>query len=109
MGARMTDSGETWPSLPLNDWQETYTTLHRWMQIVGKIRLALAPMTNHWWQVTLYVTARGLTSSPIPYGTRSFQIDFDFLAHRRVPDTDSVHHSRPAVCRHAGGGEGTQS
>jgi hypothetical protein len=98
MGARMTHSGETWPSLPLNAWQETYTTLHRWMQIVGKIRLALAPMTNHWWQVTLYVTARGLTSSPIPYGTRSFQINFDFLAHRlQIETADGASRSLPLV------------
>ncbi|WP_238626266.1 DUF5996 family protein [Aggregatilinea lenta] len=70
-----------WPDLPLDEWQDTYETLHRWTQIVGKIRLALAPMVNHWWQVTLYLTARGLTTSPIPYQSRSFQIDFDFIDH----------------------------
>jgi hypothetical protein len=58
-----------------------------WSQVIGKIRLARAPMLNHWWQVTLYVTARGLTTSPIPYGTRTFQIDFDFSAHRLVIET----------------------
>src|SRR5438445_4426304 len=73
---------EVWPSLPLDGWRDTYATLHLWTQIIGKVRLALAPMINHWWQVTLYVTARGLTTSPIPYGTRSFQIDFDFIEHQ---------------------------
>jgi hypothetical protein len=73
---------DAWPSLPLDRWRDTYATLHMWTQIVGKIRLSLAPMINHWWQVTLYVTARGLTTSPIPYGTRSFQIDFDFIEHQ---------------------------
>jgi Family of unknown function (DUF5996) len=73
---------EIWPDLPLEAWQDTYVTLHRWMQIVGKIRLALAPMCNHWWQVPLYLTSRGLTTSPMPYGTLSFQIDFDFIDHR---------------------------
>ncbi len=74
-------NAEIWPSLPLEAWRNTYETLHMWTQIVGKVRLALAPLVNHWWQVPLYVTARGLTTSPIPYGTRTFQIDFDFLTH----------------------------
>ncbi|MGA8382169.1 MAG: DUF5996 family protein [Stellaceae bacterium] len=73
-----------WPSLPFAEWRETCATLHRWTQVVGKIRLAQAPLINHWWQVPLYVTSRGLTTSPIPYGARSFQIDFDFIAHRLV-------------------------
>jgi hypothetical protein len=73
---------ETWPSLPFAEWRDTCATLHRWTQIVGKIRLKQAPMINHWWQVTLYVTSRGLTTSPIPYGERMFQIDFDFIDHR---------------------------
>jgi hypothetical protein len=80
----MADSVIAWPSLPLAEWQDTCATLHRWTQVVGKIRLAQAPMTNHWWQVPLYVTARGLTTSPIPYGRRVFQIDFDFVDHRMV-------------------------
>src|SRR3712207_3145701 len=71
-----------WPSLPLDQWQDTYTTLHLWTQIVGKIRLTQTPWINHSWHVTLYVTARGLTTSPMPYGDRTFQIDFDFLDHR---------------------------
>lgn len=71
-----------WPSLPLEAWRETYAALHLWTQIVGKIRLAQSPWVNHSWHVTLYVTARGLTTSPIPYGSRAFQIDFDFLDHQ---------------------------
>jgi hypothetical protein len=73
---------EDWPSLPLDQWKETYATLHRWAQIVGKVRLARMPWINHSWHVTLYVTSRGLTTSPIPDGTRSFQIDFDFVDHQ---------------------------
>ena len=71
-----------WPSLPLQAWRETYAALHLWTQIVGKIRLSLSPWVNHSWHTTLYVTARGLTTSAIPYGGRSFQIDFDFLEHQ---------------------------
>ena len=80
---------DIWPSLPLDAWRDTYATLHMWTQIIGKVRLALAPMINHWWQVTLYVTSRGLTTSPMPYGTRTFQIEFDFLDHHlRVETSD---------------------
>jgi Family of unknown function (DUF5996) len=70
-----------WPELPTAAWRETYATLHLWTQIVGKIRLARAPWLNHSWHVTLYVTGRGLTTSPIPDGIRTFQIDFDFIDH----------------------------
>jgi hypothetical protein len=78
-----------WPALPIAEWQDTCSTLHMWTQVVGKVRLALSPLVNHWWQVPLYVTARGLTTSPIPYGTRLFQIDFDFLSHEmRIQSTD---------------------
>ncbi len=70
-----------WPELPLAAWRETYRTLHLCSQIVGKIRLARAPWLNHSWHVALYVTARGLTTSPIPDGNGSFQIDFDFIDH----------------------------
>lgn len=73
-----------WPALPLAEWQATYDTLHMWTQVVGKIRLAQAPLINHWWQVTLYVTSRGLTTSPVPYGSRIFQIDFDFIDDHRL-------------------------
>ncbi|KYC44134.1 hypothetical protein WA1_03080 [Scytonema hofmannii PCC 7110] len=76
-----------WPSLPLAAWQDTYATLHLWTQVIGKIRLALAPKLNHWWQSTLYVTPRGLTTASIPCGTRNFQISFDFLDHQLQIDT----------------------
>jgi len=71
-----------WPELPLAAWQDTCATLHLWTQIIGKVRLALAPRVNHWWHIALYVTPRGLTTSAIPVGERSLQIDFDFIAHR---------------------------
>jgi hypothetical protein len=78
-----TKSGpEPWPSLPLEAWSDTLATLHLWTQIIGKIRLVQSPPINHAWSCTLYVTSRGLTTSPIPYGTRTFQIDFDFIDHR---------------------------
>jgi uncharacterized protein DUF5996 len=80
-------SSETWPELPLEAWQETCATLHMWMQIVGKIRLAQTPWTNHSWHVTFQVTARGLTSGPIPHGERIFQIDFDFIDHQLLIQT----------------------
>ena len=72
---------EVWPALPLQDWKDTYATLHMWTQIVGKIRLAQTPLLNHWWNVTLYVTSRGLTTSAMPYDDRIFEIDFDFMDH----------------------------
>jgi hypothetical protein len=81
------NTAETWPSLPLDAWKETYATLHMWSQVVGKIRMTQMPWINHSWHVTLYVTARGLTTSPIPYGARVFQIDFDFIDHRLVIQT----------------------
>lgn len=73
---------QAWPSLPLEAWSDTCATLHMWTQIVGKIRLAQSPWVNHSWHVTLYVTPRGLTTSPIPYDTRTFQIDLDFISHQ---------------------------
>jgi Family of unknown function (DUF5996) len=73
------DIREAWPPLPLEGWRDTYAALHLWTQIVGKIRLAQSPWMNHGWQVTLYVTARGLGTSPIPHGSRTFELDFDFL------------------------------
>lgn len=73
---------DQWPALPLDDWADTYATLHRWTQIVGKIRLSQTPWTNHSWHGTLYVTSRGLTTSPIPHGPRTFEITFDFLEHK---------------------------
>ena len=78
---------DVWPGLPLNEWQETLTTIHMWTQIVGKIRLMQSMLINHWWQVVLYVTARGLTTSAIPYGQRTFEIEFDFIDHQLVVRT----------------------
>ena len=76
-----------WPELPLAEWKDTLATLHMWTQIVGKIRLALTPLENHWWNVPLYVTPRGLTTSAIPYGDRLFQITFDFISHLLLIET----------------------
>ena len=72
---------DQWPSLALEAWSDTSATLHLWTQIVGKIRVAQCPWVNHSWHVTLHVTAKGLTTLPIPYGDRTFQIDFDFVHH----------------------------
>src|SRR5579864_3210686 len=68
-----------WPSLPYRDWQPTKDTLHRYAQIVGKVRMALVPFRNHWWHVTLYVSARGMTTGPMPYGEEDVEIEFDFI------------------------------
>jgi hypothetical protein len=78
----MPANDDSWPPLDYAAWQDSCATLHLWTQIVGKVRLALAPAVNHWWHVPLYLTARGLTTSPMPYGSRTFQIDFDFIEHR---------------------------
>ncbi len=72
---------EAWPELPLARWQETYATLHMWTQIVGKVRIALCPHVNHWWEVPLYVNSAGLTTSAIPWQRGVFEIQFDFLRH----------------------------
>ena len=80
-------STDIWVPLPIASWQDTCETLHLWTQIIGKIRLALAPKINHWWHSTLYVTPRGLTTSTIPDGIRSFQITFDFLSHQLLIET----------------------
>jgi hypothetical protein len=77
-----TQTLDVWPSLRVDDWAGTRDTLHMWTQIVGKIRLVHAPLLNHWWQVTLYVSPRGLTTSSIPYGTSAFDIELDFVDHR---------------------------
>src|SRR5512138_1966494 len=76
-----------WPPLPLREWQPTYATLHLWTQIVGKVRTALTPLINHWWNSTLYLTARGLTTSAIPWRDGAFEIRFDFVDHRLHIDT----------------------
>ncbi|HWP41845.1 MAG TPA: DUF5996 family protein [Blastocatellia bacterium] len=77
-----TSRSDEWPSLPFQDWKATYATLHMWTQIVGKIRLVQSPWVNHSWHTTLYLTSRGLTTSPVPYGDRTFQIYFDFIDHK---------------------------
>src|SRR6202163_3310051 len=80
-----------WPELPTAAWRETYATLHLWTQIIGKIRLVRSPWLNHSWHVALYVTARGLTTSPIPDGDRTFQIDLDFIDHAlRISTSDGA-------------------
>ena len=76
-----------WPELPLSEWKDTYETLHMWTQIIGKIRLALTPRQNHWWNITLYVTPRGLTTSTMPYKGRHLRIDFDFISHVLLIET----------------------
>ncbi len=78
-----------WPELPLISWQDTYDTLHMWTQIVGKIRMTLTPLINHYWNATLYVSARGLTTSAIPYDRGIFEIEFDFIAHKLVIGTSN--------------------
>jgi hypothetical protein len=79
--AAMTSDG-SWPSLRVADWEDTRDTLHMWTQVIGKLRLAAAPMVNHWWQVPLYVSPRGLTTSSVPWGRRLFDVEFDFAAHQ---------------------------
>jgi hypothetical protein len=93
-----------WPELPLDVWQDTYATLHMWTQIIGKIRLMQAPHVNHWWQVVMYVTARGLTTSPIPFGERTFEIDFDFVDHQLIVRThEGANRSFSLVARSVAG------
>lgn len=84
----MSDS-QLWPALPLNEWSDTCATLHMWTQVVGKIRLAMSPRLNHWWEVPLYVSARGLTTSPVPYAAGIFEIEFDLIDHELVIQTSS--------------------
>jgi Family of unknown function (DUF5996) len=89
-----------WPLLPFSDWESTCDTLHLWTQIVGKTRLALAPLENHWWNVTLYVTPRGLSTSAIPLGHETFEVDFDFIAHKlAVWTSEGREHSIPLYPR----------
>jgi Family of unknown function (DUF5996) len=73
---------QAWPPLPLAEWSDTRDTVHMWTQIVGKVRLALSPHVNHWWEAPLYLSARGLTTSPIPCGLGTFEINFDFVEHK---------------------------
>ena len=84
-------SSQVWPELNYADWKDTCATLHMWTQIVGKIRLRLTPWMNHSWHVTLYLTSRGLTTSPIPHGTDTFEIRFDFIDHElRILKSDGA-------------------
>jgi hypothetical protein len=93
-------SQDAFPSLPLEAWEDTHASLHMWAQIVGKIRLALAPMVNHWWHTTLYLTARGMTTSPMPNGSEVVQIDFDFIDHRlHIHSSSGATRSLPLVAR----------
>lgn len=87
---------DEWPSLPLAAWKDTYATVHLWTQIVGKVRLAKTPWVNHSWHTTLYVTARGLSTSPIPYTPRTFEIEFDFIGHQlQIRSSDGGERSLP--------------
>ena len=86
---------QDWPALPLEEWEPTYKTLHMWTQIVGKIRLGLTPLQNHWWNTALYVNARGLTTSPIPYRDSAFEIQFDFVNHRLELRTPTAERTLP--------------
>ena len=87
----MSGASDYWPALPFADWKDTAITLHMWTQIVGKIRLTLSPWINHSWHVTLYVTSRGLTTSPIPHGLATFEIRFDFIDHQlRILKSDGA-------------------
>ena len=80
----MVTENEQWPSLPYEEWKDTYATLHMWTQIVGKIALAQAPPLNHSWSVTLLVTPRGLATRTLPHGNRTFTMEFDFIDHQLV-------------------------
>lgn len=93
----LSDSPDCWPALRLADWKDTCATLHMWTQIVGKIRLTLTPKVNHWWNVPLYVSPHGLTTSAIPYGNRHFDMEFDFLADRLVIRTSDARSAAVAL------------
>jgi hypothetical protein len=86
------DAPECWPPLPLAEWRDTCRTLHMWTQVVGKVRLALTPLVNHWWNVPLYVHPRGLTTSLIPYRERAFEVRFDFVRHALLLELASGPH-----------------
>jgi len=86
----------TWPELILEEWQDSLATLHMWTQVVGKIRMEQTPLINHWWNVTLYVSARGLTTSAMPYQDRLFEIEFDFVDHNlRIKCSDGASKTLP--------------
>jgi hypothetical protein len=83
----LSDASQCWPAIRLADWKDTYATLHMWTQIVGKIRMELTPKVNHWWNVPLYVSSRGLTTSSIAYRDRFFEMEFDFFENKLVIHT----------------------
>jgi Family of unknown function (DUF5996) len=88
MRSRVSDS-EALPALPFDSWKDTLGTLHMWAQIVGKVRLKLCPLVNHWWNAPFYVTARGMTTSAMPYQQRAIEVQFDFIDHRlRIESSD---------------------
>ena len=94
----MAQLDSAWPALPLDQWRDTYLTLHLWTQVVGKIRMTLSPPLNHWWHTTLYVTTRGLATSPIPFGAGAFEIEFDFLDHQlHIQTTEAGKRTLPLV------------
>ncbi len=93
----MVGNPEAWPALPLAEWRPTCATLHLWTQIIGKLRVAQTPWLNHSWHSALYLTARGLTTTPIPYGDRVFEAEFDFIAHALVLRTDRGDEQRVAL------------
>src|SRR4030081_3481800 len=85
------ERAERWPALPFEAWRDSCQTLHLWTQIVGKVRMELSPPVNHWWHVTMYVTPRGLTTSPIPYHGGAFEVTFDFIDHHlRILTSDGT-------------------
>src|SRR3989442_761023 len=103
----VSDLPDCWPALPLASWKDTCTTLNRWAQMVGKVRLALTPLSNHWWNVALYVSTCGLTPSPIPYGPLLFEMEFGFIEHhlhvrtsdRGSNDLSPAPQSLPEICQ----------
>jgi hypothetical protein len=92
---------DAWPALSFEAWKDTYATLHRWTQIIGKTRMGFEPMLNHWWQVPLYVSARGLTTSAMPCGPgRLVDIEFDFIAHElAIRTSDGARRELPLMPR----------
>jgi len=84
----------SWPALPYEEWKDTYATLHMWMQVAGKVALAQAPPVNHSWAIAMHLTPRGLSTHLLPHGTRSFAIEFDFVAHQLSESTDEATQQR---------------
>ena len=97
LSAKTSIDNRAWPSLAYADWQDTCNTLHLWTQVVGKVKLALSPVSNHWWSIVLYVNARGLTTGPMAYRGRALQIDFDFCAHDLILRTSDAREQRIAL------------